>query len=105
MLGKLEEIVLLSLRKRGPEAMAAAVYETIADEIAKHIAFGAVFTTLDRLVDKGFVDCRVQPASMNTKNRPRKLYTISASGRKALDDSLVMTYNFSIKTGYVWGGA
>jgi DNA-binding PadR family transcriptional regulator len=103
MLGKLEEFVLLGLQSRGPDAMAAAVYEAIADDEGALTTFGAVFTTLDRLVEKKFVTVKTLDPSPASKKRPRKVYTISAVGRSALNESLSITQQMVARTGYVFG--
>jgi PadR family transcriptional regulator, regulatory protein PadR len=91
MLGKFEEFTLMALTKAGPDAMAADVYETIIDVLGKSTAFGATYTTIERLVEKGFVKVEVQKASEQTRGRHRKLYTITGEGRLALAASLDAT--------------
>ncbi len=103
MLGKLEELVLISLTSVGPDAMAANIYEGIVDELGKFTTFGAVFTTIDRLVEKKFVTVKTQGPSPATNNRARKVYTISALGQRELRESLMMTLSLVERTGLALG--
>jgi DNA-binding PadR family transcriptional regulator len=91
MLGKFEEFTLMALTKAGPDAVAADIYETIVDVLGKSTAFGATYTTLERLVDKRFAKVEIKEASEQTKGRQRKHYTITGEGRLALAQSLQAT--------------
>jgi len=91
MLGKVEELILLSLLKVGPDAMAAKVFEHIADNSAANLAFGTVFTTLDRLVEKGLAIRAIAAPTAESRGRTRSVYKISASGGTALSNSLKVT--------------
>jgi PadR family transcriptional regulator, regulatory protein PadR len=106
MLGKLEELVLLGLMRAGTDVMASDVYEKIHDVLgSKNTSFGAVFTTLDRLVDKKFVTRKELAPSEATKGRVRRIYTISGEGRLALTASVKVTADMVIAAGLAGGVA
>ncbi|WP_267550438.1 PadR family transcriptional regulator [Rhizobium rhizogenes] len=84
MIGKFEEIALLALVKAGPDAHAAKVYQVIEDTQPKPPAFAALYTALDRMATKGLVT----ETKEATDKRAKRLFTISAEGRRALTESL-----------------
>jgi hypothetical protein len=55
MLPKREEMILLALLKHGPGSTAGAIQAMLSDATGRQQAFGAIFTTPDRLTEKKFV--------------------------------------------------
>jgi DNA-binding PadR family transcriptional regulator len=84
VIGKLEEIVLLAALKVGAEALPSAIYEQVVDTTPdghRAPAFGAVYTTLNRMADKKML---VLGATRDARGRERRTFTVSASGQSAL---------------------
>ncbi len=90
MLGKLEEMVLLSLLRAGPKSPASKVYEILTERAQTEKSFGSVYTTLDRLVKKQFITEK-QVENADKKGRTRRYFTISAQGTQALSESMQAT--------------
>jgi DNA-binding PadR family transcriptional regulator len=90
MLGKFEEMTLLSLLRAGPKSPASAVFEVLTDRLGKEKSFGALYTTLDRLVDKKFVKVVSEPSGSG-KAKTRRLFTITGAGQRVLSQSLQST--------------
>ena len=87
-LGELEQLVLLAVVQVEGEAYAASVREELARRTAREVARGAVHVTLDRLEQKGFLRSAAGAASAERGGRPRRVFTITAAGTRALQDSL-----------------
>jgi DNA-binding PadR family transcriptional regulator len=88
MIGKFEELTLLALIKTGPDAHAAKVYAAMEEKLGAVPKFGALYTTLDRMAKKKLVKERQSGAS---DGKPKRLFTISAEGRRALDEAVNAT--------------
>jgi DNA-binding PadR family transcriptional regulator len=85
-LAKLQECVLLASVQAGQRAMATAIYDRIADAHGPtHTpAFGAIYTTITRLAAKGLLK---EETGKDEAGRPRRLFSITAEGRSALQRS------------------
>lgn len=99
MLPKLEEIVLLAVLRQGEDTTAGHVQAALSDATGREQAFGSVFTTLDRLCDKRMVKWRKGNPDNRRGGRAPRLYTITASGRAALIDSLRVTETLKAAAG------
>jgi PadR family transcriptional regulator, regulatory protein PadR len=86
-LGDLEEIVLLAVARLEPHAYGMSIRREIDEQSGRQVAIGAVYATLERLEDKGYVRLGSAPASAGRDGRPRRFFTITASGGKALEDA------------------
>lgn len=88
MIGKFEELTLLTLVRTGPDAHAAKVYKEMESKLGKVPKFAALYTALDRLAKKGLVkECRSDAG----EGRPKRLFTITGEGRRALDEAVNAT--------------
>lgn len=87
MLGKLEEEVLLAAIQAGEGALPSEIYTRIeaAAGDRRMPAFGAVYTTLGRMVTKGLL---IEKTKKDVANRNRRAFTVSAEGRLALRESM-----------------
>ena len=61
----------------------------IRNEVAKHegkrMPLGSLYTTLDRMVDKGVLRSRLAESSHQRGGNRRKYFTITAKGHRALE--------------------
>ena len=83
-LGEFEHIVLLTLIRLGEDAYGMSVRAKIHELIGRDISIGAIYTTLDRLQDKGFVKSRKGEATARRGGRAKKYFVVTSSGRRAL---------------------
>lgn len=89
MIGKTEEIVLLAAIKAGLGCTAADIYKQIAEAYSgRPPAFGAVFTTLQRMEKKGWVSVEVRD---DDKGKERKHFQVQMEGRSALLEGIEVT--------------
>ena len=83
-LGDLEQVVLFAIVRLGGESHGAAVVEEIEDRTGRRVSPGALYTVLDRLETKGFVDSWIGDSIPERGGRRRKVYRILPEGARAL---------------------
>ena len=87
-LGELEQLVLLALLRLGQEGYGIAVQREIESTASRAVTLGAIYSTLNRLEEKGLVDSRVGAPAPVRGGRRKKLYQVLPAGRQALRDAL-----------------
>lgn len=81
-LGEFEQLVLLALLRLGPDAGTPAVRDAVAAGSGRTVWLGAVFTTLERLEEKGLVrSTHIEPVPGGKR---RKIYAIEPAGEAAI---------------------
>jgi len=80
-LGELELIVLLALVRLGDGAYGAAIREEIRERTGRNVTPGAIYPTLDRLEDKGYVRSYVGTPEPVRGGRARRHFVVNAAGR------------------------
>jgi PadR family transcriptional regulator PadR len=83
LLGRFEEAVLLALINAKGEATIADIYEALADKL-RRVSFGAIYTTLDRMTEKKFVERRRGESLPERGGKARYYYKIRSAGRAAV---------------------
>ncbi len=86
-LGEFEQIVLLAVLRLGDAAYALPIRSEIQKRSRRTPARGAVYITLDRLEEKGYLDSRLAGASAERGGRPRRYYRVTPAGVRALEHS------------------
>ena len=82
-LGEFEQLVLLAILRLGEEASGSAIRDAVQDGSRRTVWIGAIYTTLQRMADKGLVTSTIAE-SRTTGERKRKVFGLSAEGRAAL---------------------
>lgn len=82
LLGAFEELVLLALTHLGGEAYGMQVRREIERRSGRSVAIGAVYATLERMLEKGFLEARL--ASNDKSGRGRKHFVLRPAGLQAL---------------------
>ena len=87
-IGLLEQQVMLAIMRLHPTAYGISIKEQIKERTSRDYSFGAIYASLDRLEEKGFVISRHgEPTA--TRGGRRKLYFIlTAPGQAALEETL-----------------
>ena len=86
MMGKNEDLVLLAALSAGDRSPAAKIYQVLEGALEKGVSpFGAIYTTLDRMASKGWIDVDLVD---DQKGRPRKHFSVTAEGKAVLRDGL-----------------
>jgi DNA-binding PadR family transcriptional regulator len=84
VLGDFEQLVLLAVLRLGDEGYGASIQREIEERAGRPISLNAVYTTLDRLEQKGLVRSWIGAPTAERGGRRRKHYALEASGRAAL---------------------
>lgn len=89
-LGELEQIVMLAVARLEGDAYGMSLRREIESRTGRSVAIGAVYSTLERLQGKGFVQ-PVQPrGDLERDGRARKFFALTSRGVKALDAAAAM---------------
>lgn len=79
-LGEFEQVVLLAMLQLGEDASGGDIHEEIERRGRAPVALTAVYVTLTRMEEKGYVASRRAPAD----HRARKVFGVREPGREAL---------------------
>jgi PadR family transcriptional regulator, regulatory protein PadR len=83
-LGEFEQIVLLAILRLGVNAYGVTIRNEIAECTGRVPAPGALYTTVDRLEEKGFVRCRVGDPTPQRGGRAKRYVSVTNRGREAV---------------------
>lgn len=84
-LGEFEQLVLFAvLRLEGGIASGIQIHDEIEARTGRDVSPGAIYTTLGRLEQRGFVSSKVVAAEPSRVGRPQKHYTLRPAGARAL---------------------
>ncbi|TRX56161.1 PadR family transcriptional regulator [Fulvivirga sp. M361] len=86
-LGEFEEVLLLLVGILGEEAYAFKIAEEFEGQTKRAVSIGAVHSTLNRLLEKGFLTSEMGSSSPERGGRRKRIYTITAHGSRILSDS------------------
>ncbi len=87
--GEFEQLVLLAVLRLGDDAYAVPVRREIEARAGRAPARGAVYVTLERLEQKGYLESWLGEPAAERGGRPRRYYRVRPSGVRALEDSWV----------------
>jgi DNA-binding PadR family transcriptional regulator len=87
-LGEFELLVLAALVQLGDEAYGVSVRQEIEDRTGRSTSVGAVYTTLSRLGERGFVESRLGQPTPQRGGRAKRYFTVTPAGRAALRSTL-----------------
>jgi DNA-binding PadR family transcriptional regulator len=86
ILTKLEELILLSVWRLGPNAYGTTIYRHIQTVTEKKLSLGGVYFPLDRLAKNGFLRIYNAAATGERRGLSRRHYQLTESGMAALND-------------------
>ena len=87
LLGTFEQAVLLSILRLGEDAYGRAILRQVQVLLGRNVAAGAIYTTLDRLEQRGFVASKLAPGTAIRGGRARRYYVVAAAGKRVLADA------------------
>ena len=85
-LGEFEQLVLLAILRLGSDAYGVTIAAELEQQAGRTVARGALYTTLDRLEDKGLLRWKLAPGG-DTRSAPRRSYQVTARGVAGLKAS------------------
>jgi PadR family transcriptional regulator PadR len=86
-LGEFEQLILLALVRLGPDAYGATVRREIQEHAGREVSISAVYTTLERLEQKGLVRSRVGEPTAERGGRRRRHFELLPLGARSLGDA------------------
>jgi len=103
-LGQFEQVVLTAILALREDAYGVTIHAK-AQELAhpKAVSLGAVYVTLDRLEDKGFVSSWLTDPTPERGGRAKRCYRVEALGERALEESAATAKRIFDTIAQVWG--
>lgn len=83
-LGEFEQVVLLAILRLGDNAYGVTIGTEITACTHREPAPGALYTTLDRLEDKGLITSRLGDPTPQRGGRAKRYFTVNAAGIAAV---------------------
>jgi PadR family transcriptional regulator, regulatory protein PadR len=83
-LGEFEQLVLIAIVRLGDESYGATIRREIEERTDRRLSISAVYTTLDRLEQKGCVRSWIGEPSAQRGGRRRKYFALQPLGARAL---------------------
>ena len=87
LLGTFEQAVLLAILRLSEDAYGRAILRQVQTSLGRNVVAGAVYTTLDRLEQRGFVHSKLATGTAVRGGRARRYYVASAQGSRALAEA------------------
>ena len=91
-LAEFELYLMLALSRLGDSAYGVSIRQEIERRTSRPVSIGAVYETLARLGDKGFVTFQVSEPVPVPGGRSRKYFRLTAKGERALRHSAAMMF-------------
>jgi PadR family transcriptional regulator PadR len=86
-IGEFELAVLLCVSQLGDAAYGASVRRAVSERLNRDCSVGAVYTTLQRLQDKGLVRSWASDPTPVRGGRAKRCFAVTASGARAIRDA------------------
>jgi PadR family transcriptional regulator PadR len=86
-LGEFEQIVLLAILRLGDDAYGVPIRLEIEQRTGRSVTVGALYRTLDRLQDKGYVSSAFSDPTPERGGRSKRYFTVQPLGVRTLRDS------------------
>jgi len=82
MLGEFEYLLLSASARLGDEAYGAAIRQDIEGATGRRCSVGALYTTLDRLEEKGLIETWMGDATPQRGGRAKRMVRVTAKGTR-----------------------
>src|SRR5688572_1998690 len=103
-LGQFEQFVLTAVLSLDDNAYGVTIHEAVSELSApKSVVLGAVYATLDRLEDKGFVTSRLSDPTPERGGRSKRHYRLTPIGERTLRESVLAAKRMCDRVEGVWG--
>jgi DNA-binding PadR family transcriptional regulator len=87
-LGEFELLVLLAVLRIGDDAYGVTIRAELERETSRELTLGAIYKTLGRLEQKGYLSVRTGEPTPERGGRRKKLYHLEPLGARALKQSV-----------------
>jgi DNA-binding PadR family transcriptional regulator len=103
-LGQFEQFVLTAVLSLADNAYGVTIHDTVSELAApKTVVLGAVYATLDRLEDKGFVTSWLSDPTPERGGRSKRHYRLTATGERTLRESVLAAKRVCDRVEGIWG--
>jgi DNA-binding PadR family transcriptional regulator len=104
-LGQFEQLVMTAILSLGDNAYGVTIHKKVG-ELAqpKSVSLGAVYVTLDRLEDKGFISSWLSDPTPERGGRSKRHYRLQALGERTLGESIAAAQRMFEAVEKMWGG-
>ena len=89
-LGEFEQIVLLAVLRLEERAYGVPIREEIEKRTGRRVSVGALYSTLDRLESKGYVESWFADPTPERGGRSKRYFRLLPAGAEALAESKAM---------------
>jgi len=86
MLGEFEYLLIAAAARLGEQAYGAAIREELETTIGRSCSIGALYTTLDRLENKGLVKTWMGASTLQRGGRAKRMVAVTPTGVKAAEE-------------------
>ena len=86
-LGEFEQSLLLAIVHLGENAYGVTIRQEIEARTGREVAIGALYTSLSRLEDKGYVRSTMSDPTPQRGGRSKRHFTLNTAGAAALRQS------------------
>jgi len=87
ILGEFEHLVLLAVMQLGADAYGVSVTDALTEQTGQDVAQAAVYLTLRRLEEKGWLEAHSGASAEQRGGRVKKYYRVTPEGRERLADA------------------
>lgn len=87
LLGGFEHLLLLAVMRLGEDAYGVGIRRELIERAGKDVAVGAIYTGLERLERKGFVESWLGEPTPERGGRAKRFYRVTGAGRVAVVDT------------------
>jgi PadR family transcriptional regulator, regulatory protein PadR len=102
--GQFEQLVLTAILSLRDEAYGVSIHEKVTDLAKpKNVSLGAIYITLDRLEDKGYLASWLAEPTPERGGRSKRFYRLEALGERALRESVTTAKRVWEEVGRVRG--
>lgn len=105
MLGEFEYFILSSAARLGEDAYGAAMRQDIETLTGRQCSIGALYTTLDRLEQKGFIKTWMGEPTPERGGRAKRMVRITAKGIREAQEFYKAIARVSVGAAWVLRGA
>ncbi len=100
---ELEKIVMSCILGSNNCASGYEIRQFIENDLQRKITFGAIYSVLDRLEEKGFTVYELKEGLEERGSRPQRFFSVSGAGQLALRDAIRMDMMVIAYSGLVGG--
>jgi PadR family transcriptional regulator PadR len=86
-LGEFEQIVLLAILRMGDDAYGVTIGTEIREQTRRVPTAGALYTTLDRLEEKGLISSVMGDPTPQRGGRAKRFFKVTGTGMQALTEA------------------